>query len=49
MTLNLMDFFALVKELIANEEKMGKFREIVTDIKELVNDIKDVLALFQKV
>ena len=47
MTLNLADFFTLVKELIGSEEKMGKFREIITDIKELISDIKDVVAMFQ--
>ena len=49
MAFNLVDFFALVKELIGNEEKMEKFREIIFDIKELVNDIKDAITIFQKV
>lgn len=48
MAFNVIDFFGLIRELIGNEEKMGKFREIVGDIKELINDIKDVVALFQK-
>ena len=43
MAVNVIEFFALIKELISNEEKMSKFREIVADIKELINDIKDIL------
>lgn len=49
MAFNIVDFFALVRELIGNEEKMEKFREIIFDIKELVNDIKDAITIFQKV
>ncbi|MCR5261958.1 MAG: hypothetical protein K6C94_09000 [Candidatus Gastranaerophilales bacterium] len=49
MAFNLTDFFGLIKELIGNNEKMDKFREITADIKELINDIKDVVAMFQKV
>ena len=48
MTINLLDLFGLIRELIGNEEKMNKFREIIGDIKELVNDIKDVVELFKK-
>ena len=48
MAVNVIEFFGLIRELIGNEEKMAKFREIVTDIKELINDIKDVVNLFKK-
>ena len=48
MAINVVELFALIKELIGNEDKMNKFREIVADIKELVNDIKDVVGMFGK-
>ena len=44
MAVNVIEFFGLIKELIGNEEKMNKFREIIADIKELINDIKDILG-----
>ena len=37
-----------IKDIIADEAKMAKFREIVADLKELSNDIKDVKNLFDK-
>lgn len=37
-----------IKEVIADEAKMNKFREIVADLKELISDIKDVKDLFDK-
>ena len=47
MSINVVEFFTLVKELIANNEKMAKFKEVVADIKELINDIKDVIQLIK--
>lgn len=44
MAVNVIEFFGLIKELIGNEEKMNKFREIIADIKELINDVKDILG-----
>ena len=44
MAVNVIEFFGLIKELISNEEKMAKFREIIADIKELINDAKDFLG-----
>lgn len=43
--MKLVDIITLIKELIADDAKMNKFREIVADIKELVSDIKDAVKL----
>jgi len=43
-----IEILAFIKEIIADDNKMSKFREIVADIKELVNDIKDVVGFFKK-
>ena len=43
--MKLVDIITLIKELIADDAKMGKFREIVADIKELIMDIKDAVKL----
>lgn len=48
MAFNFVDLIGLIKELVGNDEKMGKFREIVADIKELISDIKDVVEIFKK-
>lgn len=37
-----------IKEVIADEAKMAKFREVIADIKELIADIKDVVNFFKK-
>lgn len=46
--MKLIDILSFIKELIADNEKMGKFREIVADIKELISDIKDAAGFFKK-
>lgn len=43
-----IEILAFIKEIIADDNKMEKFREIVADIKELVSDIKDVVGFFKK-
>ncbi|MGN0193260.1 MAG: hypothetical protein ACI4CY_07050 [Candidatus Gastranaerophilaceae bacterium] len=43
--MKLVDIITLIKELIADDAKMNKFREIVADIKELITDIKDAVKL----
>ena len=48
MAINIADFFGLIKELISNEEKMAKFREIIADIKELINDVRDISDSFKR-
>lgn len=48
MAINFFDILAFIKELISDNEKMGKFREIIMDIKELIYDIKDVISFFKK-
>ena len=42
------EIIEFIKDIIADEAKMNKFREIVADLKELINDIKDVKNLFDK-
>lgn len=43
-----IEILAFIKEIITDDNKMTKFREIVADIKELVSDIKDVVGFFKK-
>ena len=43
--MKIVDILNFIKELIGDETKMSKFREIVADIKELVSDIKDAVKL----
>ena len=45
--MKLVDIITLIKELIADDAKMNKFREIVADIKELITDIKDAVKLIK--
>lgn len=47
MAINFIDLIALIRDVISDNDKMSKFREVVEDIKELINDIKDVVALFK--
>lgn len=46
--MKLLDVLGFIKELLADNEKMGKFREIVADIKELISDIKGIVSSFTK-
>jgi len=43
-----VEVLGFIREVIADEAKMAKFREIVNDIKELIYDIKDVVGFFKK-
>ena len=43
-----VEILNFIKEIITDEAKMMKFREIVADIKELISDIKDVSNFFRK-
>lgn len=43
-----VEVLGFIREIIADETKMAKFREIVNDIKELIYDIKDVVGFFKK-
>ncbi len=43
-----IEILAFIKEIIADDAKMAKFREVVADIKELISDIKDVVGFFKK-
>lgn len=43
-----VEILAFIKEIIADDAKMAKFKEVVTGIKELVADIKDVVGFFKK-
>lgn len=44
MAISFIDIITFIKDLIADPEKLNKFKEIIADIKELINDIKDVIA-----
>ena len=48
MAINILDIISLIKEVISDNEKMGKFKEVVEDIKELINDIKDVIEIIKR-
>ena len=43
-----VEILNFIKEIVADEAKMTKFREIVADIKELISDIKDISNFFRK-
>lgn len=43
-----VEILAFIKEIIADDAKMAKFKEVVADIKELVADVKDVVGFFKK-
>lgn len=43
-----IEILNFIKEIITDETKMAKFREIVADIKELIADIKDVVNFLKK-
>lgn len=42
-----VEMLNFIKEIIADNEKMSKFREVIADIKELIADIKDVAGFFK--
>lgn len=44
MNINVIEFFSLIKELITSADKMEKFREITSDIKELICDVKTLIS-----
>lgn len=48
MAVNATNILTFIKEIIGNEEKMGKFKEIIKDVKELISDIKNVIELIKK-
>ena len=43
-----LEVLMFIKEIIADDAKMSKFREVIADLKELVSDIKDAVELFKK-
>lgn len=45
MAISFIDVISFFKDLLADADKLNKFKEIVADIKELINDIKDVVAM----
>ena len=46
--MNIVEVLKFIKEIISDDEKMAKFKEVVNDIKELVYGIKDVVELNKK-
>ena len=47
MAISFVDVLALIKDIISDNEKLEKFREVVGDIKELIADIKDCVNFFK--
>lgn len=47
MAISFVDVISFLKDLIADADKLNKFKEVVADIKELINDIKDVVAMIK--
>lgn len=47
MKLSIIDIISLIKEIISNEDKMSKFKEIIADIKELISDVKEANELMK--
>ena len=45
MAISFIDVISFFKDLLADADKLNKFKEIVADIKELINDIKEVVAM----
>ena len=43
-----LEILMFIKEIIADDAKMSKFREVIADLKELVSDIKDAVELFKR-
>lgn len=43
--MKIAEILNFIKELIGDEAKMSKFREIVADVKELAADIRDAVEL----
>ena len=43
--IEIIDF---VKDIISDENKMTKFKEVISGIKELIYDIKEVISFFKK-
>lgn len=43
--MKIVEILNFIKELIGDETKMSKFREIVADVKELAADIRDAVEL----
>lgn len=44
----IIEVLAFIREIITDDKKMEKFKEVVADIKELIYDIKDVVEFFKK-
>lgn len=42
MAISFVDVISFIKELLADSEKLAKFKEIIADVKELISDIKDL-------
>lgn len=41
------DFISFIKELIGDKEKLAAFKEVVVDIKDLVNSINSVIKMIK--
>lgn len=47
MAISFVDVLAFIKELISDNDKLAKFKEVVEDFKELISDINDCVAIFK--
>lgn len=43
-----IDIFSFIRELISDNDKLSKFKDIVSAIKELIFDIKSVINIVKK-
>ena len=43
-----IDVIEFIKEIVVDEQKMAKFKEVVIGIKELIADIKDVAGFLKR-
>jgi len=48
MALSALELVGFIREILSNDEKLKKFKEIAAIIKELVAAIEKVVSLFKK-
>ncbi len=45
MSVSFIDVVSFIKELLSDKEKLESFKEVVTDIKGLINSVKEFIAM----
>lgn len=43
MAISVSDIIGLIRDLVSDGDKLAKFREIISDLKELVADVKGLI------